>query len=132
MITSLGAATRDVREHGTVRPPKALRDAHYRGAAKLGHGEGYVMPTEDPAGYEVDYLPDELKGRTYYKPSGEGEDSRASGRSRSGRPTGSRCLPGRAASREPSRISARPATVESPNGSSRKATPSRTAIPGAM
>ena len=64
-----------MREHGTVRPPKALRDAHYGGAAKLGHGKGYVMPTEDPAGYEVDYLPDELKGATYYTPSGEGDDT---------------------------------------------------------
>jgi len=68
VIDALGAATRDVREHGTVRPPKALRDAHYRGAKKLGHGEGYVMPTDDPSGYEVDHLPDELTGRTYYRP----------------------------------------------------------------
>ncbi len=75
VISSLGAATGAVREHGTVRPPKSLRDAHYRGAAKLGHGAGYVMPTEDPAGYDVDYLPDELKGSTYYTPSGEGDDT---------------------------------------------------------
>jgi putative ATPase len=74
VITALGAATRDVQEHGTIRPPKALRDTHYRGAKKLGHGEGYVYPPNDPAGYEVDYLPDELKGRTYYEPSGSGED----------------------------------------------------------
>ncbi len=71
VLTALGAATRDVREHGTIRPPKALRDTHYRGARKLGHGEGYVYPPSDPAGYEVDHLPDELKGRTYYEPPGE-------------------------------------------------------------
>jgi putative ATPase len=75
VITALGAASRDVREHGALRPPKALRDAHYRGARKLGHGEGYVYPPDDPAGYEVDYLPDDLKGSTYYEPSGEGEDT---------------------------------------------------------
>jgi putative ATPase len=75
VITALGAASRDVREHGALRPPKALRDAHYRGARKLGHGEGYVYPPDDPTGYEVDYLPDELKGSTYYEPSGEGEDT---------------------------------------------------------
>jgi putative ATPase len=75
VIDSLGAATRDVREHGTVRPPKSLRDTSYRGARKLGHGEGYVMPTDDPAGYEADYLPDELKGTTYYTPSEQGEES---------------------------------------------------------
>jgi putative ATPase len=75
VIAALGRATRDVKEHGTVRPPKPLRDAHYRGAKKLGHGEGYVYPPDDPAGYEVDYLPDELKGRTYYEPSGAGEEA---------------------------------------------------------
>jgi len=75
VITALGAATQDVREHGTVRPPKPLRDAHYRGAKKLGHGQDYVYPPDDPAGYEVDYLPDELKGRVYYRPSGSGEET---------------------------------------------------------
>jgi putative ATPase len=75
VITAIGAAGRAVREHGALRPPKPLRDAHYRGAKKLGHGEGYVYPPNDPAGYEVDYLPDELKGSTFYEPSGEGEDT---------------------------------------------------------
>jgi putative ATPase len=65
---ALGAATRDVREHGNLRPPKELRDAHYGGAKKLGHGDGYIYPHDDPAGFEVDYLPDELKGRKYYEP----------------------------------------------------------------
>jgi putative ATPase len=71
VLKALGAAARDVREHGAVRPPKALRDTHYRGAKKLGHGEGYVYPPSDPAGYDVDYLPEELRGRTYYDPSDE-------------------------------------------------------------
>jgi putative ATPase len=61
-------ATADVREHGNVRPPKALRDAHYPGAKKLGHGAGYVYPHDDPAGFEGDNLPDELKGKKYYRP----------------------------------------------------------------
>jgi putative ATPase len=65
---ALGAATRDVRELGNLRPPKELRDAHYRGAKRLGHGKGYIYPHDDPAGFEVDYLPDELKGRKYYQP----------------------------------------------------------------
>jgi putative ATPase len=80
VITALGAATRDVEEHGTLRPPKPLRDAHYYGAKKLGHGQGYVYPPNDPAGYEVDYLPEELKGRTYYEPSGSGEEVEDDGR----------------------------------------------------
>jgi putative ATPase len=75
VATALGAVKADVREHGAVRPPKALRDTHYYGAKKLGHGEGYVYPPNDPSGYELDYLPDELKGRKYYKPSGSGEET---------------------------------------------------------
>ncbi len=67
-------AARDVQERGNLRPPKSLRDAHYPGARKLGHGEGYVYPHSDPAGFDVDYLPDELKGTTYYRPSGSGEE----------------------------------------------------------
>jgi putative ATPase len=67
VIRALSAATKDVQEHGNLRPPKELRDAHYRGAKKLGHGQGYVYPHSDPAGFEVDHLPDELKGRKYYE-----------------------------------------------------------------
>jgi putative ATPase len=67
VIKGLGAASRDVREHGHLRPPDALRDAHYPGAKKLGRGQGYVYPHSDPSGFEVDHLPDELKGRRYYE-----------------------------------------------------------------
>jgi putative ATPase len=71
---AINEATADVREHGTVQPPKSLRDGSWYGR-KLGPGEGYVYPHSDPSGFEVDYLPDELKGRTYYRPSGSGEES---------------------------------------------------------
>jgi putative ATPase len=71
---ALKRATADVREHGTVLPPKALRDGSY-GGRRLGHGKGYVYPHDDAAGFEVDHLPDELKGRTYYEPSGNGEEA---------------------------------------------------------
>jgi putative ATPase len=64
---ALKAATADVREHGHLRPPDALRSAAYPGARKLGRGEGYVYPHDDPAGFDVDCLPDELKGRIYYE-----------------------------------------------------------------
>jgi putative ATPase len=67
-------ATRDVREHGHLRPPDELRDASYYGAKKLGRGQGYIYPHTDPAGFAVDYLPEELRGRTYYRPSGAGEE----------------------------------------------------------
>jgi putative ATPase len=71
---ALNEAAADVREHGQVRPPDSLRDAHYPGARKLGRGAGYVYPHNDPSGFEVDYLPEELKGKTYYRPSGSGEE----------------------------------------------------------
>lgn len=71
---ALKEATADVREHGNVRPPDALRDSHYAGAKQLGRGTGYVYPHDDPVGFEVDHLPDGLKSRTgvsprYYRPS---------------------------------------------------------------
>jgi putative ATPase len=74
---ALGEATRDVREHGHARPPDALRDASYAGAKKLGRGKGYVYPHDDPRGFEQDNLPDPLKGKTYYRPSGHGEEALA-------------------------------------------------------
>jgi putative ATPase len=74
VITALREAQQDVREHGHLRPPAPLRDAHYYGAKKLGRGQGYVYPHSDPRGFEVDHLPDELKGRRYYRPSGSGEE----------------------------------------------------------
>ena len=72
--TALNKAADDVREHGHVKPPKSLRDGSYYGR-QLGNGKGYVYPHNDPRGFEVDYLPDELKGRTYYEPSGNGEET---------------------------------------------------------
>jgi putative ATPase len=74
VLKALGAATKDVRERGHLRPPDALRDSHYAGAKKLGRGRGYIYPHDDPSGFEVDNLPDELKGRRYYEPSANGEE----------------------------------------------------------
>ena len=67
-------ATADVREHGTIKPPKSLRDGSWYGR-QLGHGEGYVYPHDDPTGFEVDYLPDELKGKKYYRPTADENDA---------------------------------------------------------
>ncbi|HMI22588.1 MAG TPA: replication-associated recombination protein A [Gaiellaceae bacterium] len=72
-------ATKDVREHGHLRPPDELRDASYYGAKKLGRGQGYIYPHSDPAGFDVDYLPEELRGRSYYRPSGAGEEEAEDG-----------------------------------------------------
>ncbi len=74
-------ARRDVREHGNARPPAMLRSSGYRGAATRGHGDGYVSPHDDPAGFEIEYLPEELRGRRYYTPSGNGEETDGSSES---------------------------------------------------
>jgi len=63
-----------VRERGHLRPPDAVRSAAYPGARKLGRGQGYLYPHEDPRGFEFDCLPEELAGSVYYEPSGNGEE----------------------------------------------------------
>jgi putative ATPase len=71
---ALKEASRDVRERGNLAPPPAIRDGSWYGR-QLGHGKGYVYPHDDPRGFEQSYLPEELQGRTYYRPSGNGEES---------------------------------------------------------
>jgi putative ATPase len=71
---ALNRASADVRERGAARPPKALRDGSWYGR-RLGHGEAYVYPHDDPDGFETSYLPEELERRRYYEPSGSGEES---------------------------------------------------------
>jgi putative ATPase len=76
-------AREDVRRHGNVRPPSMLRSTGHTAAAKArGHGEGYAYPHDDPAGFEVSYLPEELRGRRYYRPSGTGEEHADGGEDR--------------------------------------------------
>src|SRR5256885_3500735 len=55
---AISAAMRDIQERGAARPPKALRDGSWYGR-RLGHGEGYVYPHSDPAGFETSYLPED-------------------------------------------------------------------------
>jgi putative ATPase len=71
---ALGRAVSDVREHGALTPPAELRSAGFSGAKKLGRGQGYRYPHEDPEGFAVDCLPERLRGRVYYEPSGHGEE----------------------------------------------------------
>ncbi len=72
--TAIFSAREDVRQHGNVRPPKMLRGSGYRGAKTLGSGEGYIYPHDDARGFELDYLPEELRGRRYWQPKGIGEE----------------------------------------------------------
>ena len=68
-------ARADVRNKNCGSVPKHLRDAHYPGAAKLGHGLDYKYPHNFPGGWvKQQYLPDELVGTRYLVPSGNGED----------------------------------------------------------
>jgi putative ATPase len=55
--------------------PPHLRDAHYAGAAKLGHGEGYEYP-HDFEGHHVEqqYRPERFEDASYYEPSGQGDE----------------------------------------------------------
>ena len=69
----LSAARAEVREHGAKTPPDYLRDAHYPGAAKLGRGEGYRYPHDEPGGVgDQPLLPEELRGHRFYEPTDRG------------------------------------------------------------
>jgi putative ATPase len=73
--TAIGAALADVRDRAAGAVPMHLRDGSYRGAAVLGHGEGYVYPHESPTGWAPQqYRPAEVADRIYWEPSGHGED----------------------------------------------------------
>ena len=57
--------------------PVYLRDTSYRGAKKLGHGEGYKYPHDYPGHWvQQDYMPQSLKGKRYYEPSGMGAEAK--------------------------------------------------------
>jgi putative ATPase len=75
VTTALGAAMADVRagRGGTV--PQHLRDAHYQGARRLGHGAGYRYPHDVATGVvEAQYVPDDLVGTDYYHPTTRGAE----------------------------------------------------------
>jgi putative ATPase len=74
-------AITDVREGKAGRVPKHLRDAHYPGAKRLGHGKGYVYPHDDPIGVvPQEYLPESLRGAVYYEPTEHGNERDVSSR----------------------------------------------------
>jgi len=70
---ALDRAIADVRSGRIGRIPKPLRDAHYPGAKRLGHGKGYKYAHDAEFGVaEQQYLPDELRGTRYYDPTTNG------------------------------------------------------------
>lgn len=67
------AAMEEVGRSGNLPIPAHLQDAHYKGAAKLGRGTGYKYAHEYPNNYvKQQYLPYELDGKEFYRPSGNG------------------------------------------------------------
>jgi putative ATPase len=73
VIVAIDAAIRDIRE-GTFEPvPKHLRDAHYSGAHKLGHGNGYVYPHDVDGGVAEQFYRDG-DAPIYYQPRGHGRE----------------------------------------------------------
>ena len=70
---AVSQAMQEVHATGDLPIPTHLQDAHYKGAAKLGHGTGYKYAHDYPNDYvEQQYLPYELSGREFYQPSGNG------------------------------------------------------------
>lgn len=80
---ALEAAQKDVAQGRTLPVPDLLRDSHYKGAARLGRGQGYVVAGLDPSADDppaphdspVDaqtYLPSEVR---YYHPTDSGEEA---------------------------------------------------------
>lgn len=72
-VKAIGEAQGAVEEQGSLPIPVHLQDAHYKGAAKLGHGQGYLYAHDYPDHYvRQQYLPYELSGKEFYHPSGNG------------------------------------------------------------
>ena len=76
VTTAITAASSDVRD-GKIGPvPAHLRDAHYGGSKKLGHGQGYVYAHDEPFGIaQQQYAPDVVADATYYQPTSLGAEA---------------------------------------------------------
>ena len=72
VIKSIDAALDDVRSGRTLEVPVHLRDAHYEGAKRLGHGEGYKYSHDHPG----HFVPQDYLGapRRFYQPSEQGTE----------------------------------------------------------
>ncbi|SMX64859.1 replication-associated recombination protein A [Brevibacterium antiquum] len=70
---ALDAAIADVKNGFSGQVPTHLRDAHYPGAKELGHGESYKYSHDYSHGVAAqEYLPETLRGKRYYVPTGNG------------------------------------------------------------
>ena len=71
---AIGKAAREVREGRTLAVPEHLRDGHYKGSERLGHGKGYLYSHDFEGSYVPQaYLPE---GRRYFEPTENGMEKR--------------------------------------------------------
>jgi putative ATPase len=75
---AIWAAMEDVREGRTIPVPVHLKDTHYKGSKRLGHGKGYQYAHDHPGGYvEQDYLGVDKR---YYEPTDHGHEAQIQSR----------------------------------------------------
>ena len=80
VCAAVEAAMADAEADGFDSVPVHLRDAHYKGAARLGHGTGYLYPHDYPGHYvRQEYAPAGAKGMPYYVPSQQGFEQEVRG-----------------------------------------------------
>ncbi|QKS70788.1 AAA family ATPase [Paenalkalicoccus suaedae] len=73
VISGIDSALRTVEKEKTGDVPVHLRDSHYKGASKLGHGVDYLYPHSYENHYVVQqYMPDHLLKKSFYQPSSNG------------------------------------------------------------
>jgi putative ATPase len=85
---AIWTAMKDVREGRTIPVPQHLRDTHYAGSKRLGHGKGYEYVHDHPGGYvQQDYLGVE---KQYYHPTNRGFEAELARRLMELRTTGTR------------------------------------------
>ncbi|MGN6687756.1 MAG: replication-associated recombination protein A [Actinomycetales bacterium] len=79
VVVAINEAQADVQRGLIGQVPPHLRDAHYAGAQRIGHGKGYVYPHDLPEGVaSQQYAPDAVDGRDYYRPTKHGNEGRIS------------------------------------------------------
>ena len=79
-ITAIDKAMADLRKSGSLPIPRHLRDGHYAGSKELGNAQDYKYPHAYPEKWvDQQYLPDKLKGASYFTPNETGKYERALG-----------------------------------------------------
>ncbi|HET6384233.1 MAG TPA: replication-associated recombination protein A [Armatimonadota bacterium] len=74
-VVAIGRAMKDAQERKPAPVPPPLRDSHYKGAAKLGHGKGYLYPHDYPGHFVAqEHAPPDAMSGPYYEPSDQGRE----------------------------------------------------------